>query len=167
MIFIGIDPGLTGALATIYTAAEPVSYRVWDAPTGKTGKSTVLLPQEMRTILIEALRAATLSHDGRCHVYIERVHSMPKQGVASSFNFGMGYGIWIGLIQGLQIPMTFVTPNAWKKEMMAGMPKEKDASRIRAQELFPDADLHLKKHHGRSDALLIAEYGRSRAQRAS
>ncbi len=27
-----------------------------------------------------------------------------------------------------------------------------------ALELFPGAELHLKKHHGRADALLMAEY---------
>ncbi|MCH8066535.1 MAG: hypothetical protein IIC90_12040 [Chloroflexi bacterium] len=159
MIIIGIDPGLTGAVARIghvdVVGSGPGS-EVWDTPTAKDGKRTVFLPREMRRLLLDAIAGQA------CSVFIERVHSMPKQGVSSSFNFGMGYGIWIGLIHGLGYSIEHVTPNAWKKEMMAGMSKEKDASRVRAQELFPDADLHLVKHHGRADALLIAEYGRRR-----
>jgi hypothetical protein len=42
--------------------------------------------------------------------------------------------------------------------MLYGLPKGKDTGRLRAQQLFPTADLKFKKHHGRSDALLIAEY---------
>lgn len=156
-VTIGIDPGLTGAVARIGFVDIELSgpgYRVWDTPTAKDGKHTVLLPREMRKILLDAI-------SGYEHIiFIERVHAMPRQGVASSFNFGMGYGMWIGLINGLGLRLETVTPNAWKKLMMAGMPKEKDASRIRAQELFPEAELHLKKHGGRADALLIAEAGR-------
>ncbi len=37
--------------------------------------------------------------------------------------------------------------------------KDKEASRLRAQQLFPSADLRLKKHHGRAEALLLAAYG--------
>jgi len=85
--------------------------------------------------------------------------------VASSFNFGMGYGMWIGIVVGLGLPYELVTPQRWQKEMLAGMQGGKDASCIRAQELFPEADLRLgprskKLHDGRADALLLAEFGR-------
>ena len=91
---------------------------------------------------------------------IEKIHSMPGQGVASMFSMGEGFGIWQGILQAFFMPTTFITPQAWKKALMAGMPKEKDASRIRAIQLFPSVaeELKLKKHHGRADALLIAEF---------
>jgi hypothetical protein len=130
------------------------TYDVWDAPTARDGKHTVLLPRLMWRLLREATPLQ------RVIVFIEKVHSMPKQGVASSFNFGMGFGLWQGVVVGLNLPMEMVTPQRWQKEMLAGMQGGKEASIIRAQELFPDAELHLKKHHGRADALLIAEYGR-------
>ncbi len=77
----------------------------------------------------------------------------------------MGYGLWIGICAGLGLRYELVTPQRWQKEMLAGMQGGKDASCIRAQELFPEADLKKgprskKLHDGRSDALLIAEYGR-------
>ena len=95
-------------------------------------------------------------------VFIEDVHSMPGQGVSSSFTFGKGAGLWEGIVAALSMSYTLVTPVRWKREMMEGMPKEKGASRVRAMQLFPTlADqLGLVKHHGRADALLIAEYGR-------
>ena len=82
------------------------------------------------------------------------------------FNFGKGFGLWLGILAGLGIPHTLVTPQAWKKEMMQGM-GDKDAARIRAQELFPHCvdSLSRKKDIGRADALLIAEYGRRQMAR--
>lgn len=169
-IVIGIDPGLTGAVARLgctHLNCTGPDYEVWDAPTAKDGKHTVLLPVEMRKILLEAalgIHTPNLEHDLLvaldCIVFIEKVHSMPKQGVASSFNFGQGYGLWLGIIVGLGLRHEQVTPQRWQKEMLAGMQGGKDASIIRAQELFPDAPLSRKKDHGRADALLIAEHGR-------
>ena len=156
MIIIGIDPGLEGAIAYLVEGHRLIesSIRVVDTPTTKDGTHRVYLPQEMRRLLAEPTQGL------RCHVFIEKVHSMPKQGVASSFNFGVGFGLWQGLIAGLGLPVTFVTPQRWMKDMMAGMQRGKDSSIVRAQELFPDAPLSRKKDHGRADALLIAEWGR-------
>jgi hypothetical protein len=44
--------------------------------------------------------------------------------------------------------------------MLDGQGKDKDAARFKAQALFPQIELHLKKHDGRADALLIAEFAR-------
>jgi len=160
---IGLDPGVTGAIARLY---EPVGgglvAQVWDTPTGKDGKRTIFLPAEMRALLADAVG------DKVTTVFIESVHSMPKQGVSSSFGFGVGYGMWIGLVAGLGLPYELVTPQRWQSVMMAGLPKEpdkkkrKDASRARAQQLFPSlvSQLNRVKDDGRAEALLIASYGR-------
>lgn len=86
----------------------------------------------------------------------------PKMGATSAFNFGKGYGMWLGILAALLIPFDEVHPMTWKKTIMADMGKEKDASRIKAMQCYPLAakDLSLKKHHGRADALLLAEFGR-------
>lgn len=153
MIYIGIDPGQTGAVALIYESGKVTLIDTPIQATNKGGKNkNEYLPRQMADIL---------GNHARCHVFIEAVHSMPKQGVASSFDFGTGYGIWLGIIAALNLPMTKVTPQKWKKELMAGF-GDKDAARIRAQELFPAcvSELSRKKDIGRADALLIAEYGR-------
>lgn len=158
---IGIDPGLSGAVCirdyagTIHLVDTPVM----GVKKGKKS-GTEYLPAEMADLL----RCAAPQD---IHVFIESVHSMPKQGVSSTFTFGKGFGIWIGIIAALKLPHSFVTPQAWKKTMMEGI-ADKDAARIRAQQLYPALmpALKLKKHIGRADALLIMEHGRRSLKRA-
>jgi crossover junction endodeoxyribonuclease RuvC len=71
----------------------------------------------------------------------------------------------LGILAALNIPHELITPQSWKKSMMNGQPKEKDASRLVVMRLFPEVSdrLQLKKHHGRADALLIAEFLRRKA----
>lgn len=152
-IFIGIDPGLDGAIAFV---KDDGSATVCSAPTGKVGKKRDYLLASMASLLdrqIDQIRYVAA---------VERVHSMPKQGVASSFNFGKGFGLWLGLLAGRGIPFDLVEPTRWKKVMLDGMGRDKDAARLRAQQLFPALapQLSLKKDHGRAEALLIAEYRR-------
>lgn len=95
------------------------------------------------------------------HVILEQVHAMPKQGVASSFNFGRGLGLWEGLIVGIGFPYTLVSPQRWKKKMLADMGKDKGASVLRAKQMFPSiaSELKLVKDHNKAEALLLAAWG--------
>ena len=151
MHIIGIDPGLTGAVAVLPEG------RFFDTPVAqvKKGGKKVYLVADMVSILGIVDRQ-------NAHVYIEDVHAMPGQGVSSSFSFGRGFGLWEGIVAALGIPYTLVSPVRWKRAMMDGMGKEKGASRVRAGQLFPHLANQLTrvKDHGRADALLIAEYGR-------
>ena len=150
--YVGIDPGLDGAVAIIH---PDHGITLADAPTVKTARGR----QYVVDLMAGHLRA--LPGDGAC-VGIEQVHAMPKQGVRSMFSMGKGFGIWLGIIGALSIPFEYVTPQAWKKAMLPGVGHDKEASRLRAIELFPlVADqLTRKKDHGRAEALLIAEYMR-------
>jgi crossover junction endodeoxyribonuclease RuvC len=91
------------------------------------------------------------------HVVIEESQAMPRQGVRSMFTTGFGYGLWIGLLTALQIPYTPVRAHIWKKAL--GLGKDKEQARLRAQQLFPAADLRRKRDHGRAEALLLAWHG--------
>ena len=82
---------------------------------------------------------------------------MPGQGVRSMFTCGYGYGLWLGILAALQMPYTPIRPVVWKKAL--GLGKDKEAARLRAQQLFPSADLRLRKHHGRAESLLLPHYG--------
>lgn len=159
--YVGIDPGMDGALAALDDEGHVTC--LLDTPTGTVGGKRDYLVADMAKMLWQVLNLSGFKiGSGRpnVHAAVERVHSMPKQGVVSSFTFGKGFGLWIGLLAGVGIPFDLVEPTRWKKALLDGMPKEKDASRVRAQQLFPGAELNLKKHHGRGDALLIAEYRR-------
>lgn len=145
--FIGIDPGATGAIASI----SPNGIHFIDCPTIKVSGKTKPNPTLMASELKQLVKLNSI-------IIIENVHAMPGQGVSSMFSFGMGYGCWLGIIAALNIPVEFVTPQTWKKHY--GLSTDKEASRVKALQLFPSqaADLKLKKHHGRAEALLLAEY---------
>jgi Holliday junction resolvasome RuvABC endonuclease subunit len=154
MNWIGIDPGLDGAIAVMCEG----SITLIDTPTVCNGKKRDM---DLYTI-VRLLKGLSNSQD--VMAAIESVHSMPGQGVASTFSFGKGFGMWLGILAALNIPHQAVAPQTWKKVMLADGGKEKDASRVKAMQLYPQiADqLSRKKDHGRADALLIAAW----AQRA-
>jgi Holliday junction resolvasome RuvABC endonuclease subunit len=85
---------------------------------------------------------------------VEQVGSMPKQGVASTFKFGMGCGLIRGVLAGAGVPIISVTPAKWKKHFSLDSDAEK--SRALAVRRFPTAPLARKKDHGRAEALLMA-----------
>ncbi len=155
-LFLGIDPGLSGAVAMI----EDNSVRLYDSPSWAVGSKKGVRHDYNIGGMVEIITEAIASVENRGSIIagLESVHSMPDQGVASSFKFGAGLGIWQGILGAFGIRYQMIPPQRWKKALMDGMGKEKDASMIVAQRLFPTADIHLRKHHGRADALLLAEF---------
>ncbi len=145
-MIIGCDIGVSGAIAFM----EGDNLTVFDMPILKTnGKTTVDIHQLVNII----------PNGGITHAYIEQVAARPGQGVVSMFSFGKTYGIILGVLAAKGIPITYVTPGKWKKDL--GVQADKDAARARASELMPQhAHLWpLKKHDGRAEAALIAYWG--------
>jgi hypothetical protein len=88
---------------------------------------------------------------------IENVSAMPKQGVASSFRFGMGCGLIRGVLVASEVPITQVTPSKWKKDM--GLDNDGEKSRALALRHWPGClNLGRVKDHGRAEALLLARW---------
>jgi crossover junction endodeoxyribonuclease RuvC len=163
MVYIGIDPGLDGAVAAITSKREVF---VWDTPTLTTksgGKNRRrYIPAQMVHILRSAAELGVQQI-----VALELVHAMPKQGVASMFNMGRGLGLWEGIVAALGLPLIQVSPQVWKKAMLGGAGADKTASRIVAARLFPH-DCHLfsrVKDDGRAEAALMAQYVRERGRK--
>lgn len=152
MKIIGVDPGATGAFAILDLDSRHLV--VIDMPTTKVKRGPRTVNQ------VDAVRLAHLlrPHADGAHAIVEKVHSMPGQGVASTFSFGRAAGIIEGVLAALDIPFSLVPPATWTKKMR--LFGGKDGSRTRAIELFPD-QAHLfarKKDDGRADATLIACY---------
>lgn len=136
-LILGIDPGQSGGLAILnhdLTAANVIAY----------AKTT---PHD----IVEVLRPAKIMK-----AYIENVHAMPAQGVVSVWKFGQNYGWWLGVLTALGIPFEKVQPLKWQTAMGCRTGGDKNISKAKAQELFPN----MKLTHALADALLIAEYGR-------
>ena len=87
---------------------------------------------------------------------------MPKQGVSSTFKFGKAYGVVIGVVAALKIPVHFVAPSVWKRHF--GLSADKEEARARALQYWPErAELFArKKDHGRAEAALLARYAAER-----
>jgi hypothetical protein len=92
---------------------------------------------------------------------------MFKASAGSTFAFGEGFGIIIGVVSAIGIPSTQVTPKQWQGVMHDGVEKKYDAkhrSAVAALRLFPTFDFTLggrRKlyHDGIVDAALIGVYG--------
>lgn len=147
MIILGIDPGMSGGLAILpigdngHISAEPSAF-----------KFDCLTEREIADLFWKCF----LDSGEQLFAYLERVHSMPKQGVASSFKFGMSYGFLRGCLTTVGIPFEDLTPQKWQKLMGCMTKGDKNISKARAQQLFP----RLKITHAIADALLIGECGR-------
>ena len=150
-LYIGIDPGLDGAVGFVHTHVGTVR-----TPTIKVGKRRQYRVQEMAQILQDCVPVGGPPWYYRFAV-LESVHSMPKQGVASSFSFGRGFGLWEGILVALGIPYLLVAPQTWKATMLRDMPKDKNAAKLQASRLWPDLG---RLSDGEAEALLMAEYGR-------
>lgn len=150
MIFLGIDPGLDGALA-FWTET---SLEVIDMPTLAIGGKRRVDSYQLAQILDK--RAAPRL------ALMEQVAARPGAGVSGMFNFGRSAGIVEGIVCAQFWPLEFVMPHVWKRDMRC--PKDKDGARDRASQLLPTSThiWPLKKHDGRAEAALIALYAERR-----
>ncbi len=155
MLIIGIDPGISGSICFF---KDGKILDVIDMPTmteGKKNKKQVNGSQ----IYNEILKRVNKLETNDIRVIVEQVSAMPGQGVTSMFNFGQSFGILKGICSAMQLPIYFVRPAKWKKYFNL-INSEKDASRTRAIEIFPNfsSQLSKKKDSNKADAILIASF---------
>ena len=155
MLIIGIDPGLSGSICFLI---DGKILDVIEMPTmaeGKKNKRQVNGAQ----VYNEILKRINKSEKHNVRVVIEQVSAMPGQGVTSMFNFGQSFGILKGICSAMQLPLYFIRPAKWKK-YFGLINSEKDASRTKAIEMFPNysSNLSKKKDCNKADAILIASF---------
>jgi Holliday junction resolvasome RuvABC endonuclease subunit len=141
---IGIDPGVSGAVA-------------WVDHQGLAGAEKLkgMTDRDVFELLVD-LRLAGDQHQVRA--LLEEVHSMPRQGVASTFKFGVSFGSLRMALVAAAVPFELITPAKWQQAMRCRSKGDKNVTKARAQELFPS----LKITHATADALLLAELCRRR-----
>ncbi len=138
---------------------------------GKSGGWAILTPEGARVGVMPLagkdldLGALAVAWRGASYAVVEAVHSMPGQGVASCFSFGRSFGSVLGVLAGIGVPVELVTPQAWKKLILPGTLKDKDAAIAWCRRVHPGVSLIPNErarvpHDGIADALCIAEYGR-------
>jgi len=152
MRVIGIDPGLTGAVAVLNMEGEVGP--ILDTPSFiMQGKR-----RDHDAVGMYAMLNDFLENDD--HVFIEQQQSRPEAAVQSIFKVGYGFGLWVGMLVARGIKYTAVRPQTWQAAMYQGAVGEgKERSLMIASRLFPNTQIP-KTRHDRADSLLLAEFGR-------
>lgn len=158
---IGIDPGINGGIASYCANVHWVE--AIPMPILQDEQKKYFLGLNVKAIR-EWIEPIGLLWEATIVCYIEQVHSMPQQGVSSTFKFGRVYGEIIGIMETLGIPIYFVTPQAWKKEILGTCYPHDKKGAIDYQVDIGNGIKILRpggraSHDGMADALCIAEYG--------
>ena len=163
-LFLGIDPGVSGAWAIVREDSELVTFNLWEH-------------RHLLKLSVADVRAASL----------EKVGAMPGQGVVSMFTFGHSAGVWQGMLEAFEIPYELVTPQKWQKAILSTIPakvprvhgadRNEDAKRRRdnrallkaatvgsVERRYPQLRtfLSVKKNWGVADAVCLALFARLR-----
>lgn len=158
--YLGIDPGLHGAVALFNLEASSgrtnfiLLESIFDMPIMQHGKKKALDVEELYSLFMKwkffSIRTA----------FIENVFARPGQGVSSMFSFGYQKGVLIGMARAFGWKIELLTPLKWKKSMGL-LKQDKSASLKTAIKLFPEEKEYFKrvKDNGRADAALICYSG--------
>ena len=153
MKIIGIDPGLSGAIAILENNRV---LNIFEIPVMSEGKKN---KRQLNSAQLVKLLRDNISNNEEVSVVVEQVNAMPGQGVTSMFNFGQTFGAIKGICASLGLPIFFVRPSKWKKHFEL-INSSKDSSRTKAIEMYPSLsnELAKKKDVNKSDAILIARF---------
>ncbi len=148
MRIFAIDPGFSGAWAVIIDGRPEIC---GDMPIAGDGSRKRVSAGLLATFMRSAKPDLCV---------VERVSARPEQGVASSFRFGMSFGIALAVPAILEVPIELVAPPVWKRHFKL-IGTEKEDSRLKALDLAPHlmSMLQRKKDDGRAEAILIGLYG--------
>jgi hypothetical protein len=150
--WLAIDPGASGSLCRLYE--DGTTYFIDFKSNGLKG-------------YIDYLQSILNANQRIELVAIEKVASMPGQGVKSVFSFGQRLGELEGMLQTLQLGYELVPPKTWQKACGIVMPKRSTALQRKQQtyqtisKLYPQADVTGPKGgllDGRCDSLGMAHY---------
>ena len=153
MRIIGVDPGLTGAIA-ILDGNKVIN--LFEMPIMADGKKN---KRQLNSAQLVSIIKENIKNKEETAVIVEQVNAMPGQGVTSMFNFGQTFGAIKGVCAALELPIFFVRPSKWKKHFEL-INSSKDSSRTKVIEMYPSLSNQLskKKDVNKSDAILIARF---------
>lgn len=144
MIFLGIDPGMNGAVSAIddFIGKNDPEYCI-------SVNFKDLTPKDISESIKSFIR-------GNKFCVIENLHAMPMNGKVGNFKLGRSFGMLEGFLWTLEIPFERASPQAWQKYMGCMTRGDKNVSKAKAQQLFPK----MKITHANADSVLLAEYAR-------
>lgn len=162
VITLGIDVGLTGAIAAIDEYEQLVALH--DLPVMVHGSAKWIDGSVLLSLLCD------IRGGKPARAIVEHVHAMPKLGTVAANSKGMTMGSVLATLQMASCAIELVSPQTWKRDLGLIAPKSSDrekkaASLSKARMLFPTADLDRVKDHNRAEALLLASWAMRRLAR--
>ena len=97
MKIIGIDPGLSGAIAVMH---DKKVINMYDMPVMAEGKKN---KRQLNSSQLVNIIKENIHEDEETIVVVEQVNAMPGQGVTSMFNFGQTFGAIKGVCAALNL----------------------------------------------------------------
>lgn len=159
MIFVGIDPGVSGGIAVMNITPD-----LKIAPGIVEMHSFRDMTMADTVYLFDRLFGSP-TRDDKLHVMLERVHAMPSKfrGCSTSWTLAESFAMVKTLLTVHEVPWEMVLPEKWQTEIGVRIKKtkkkvdKKKINREKAQALFPRLAGITKDT---ADALLLAEYCR-------
>jgi len=146
VIYVGIDPGQGGGIAWMWGATGLIE-------AAKFGDDWDIL-KLFHQITFERIPS---------RIVLERVHSMPGQGVSTMFKFGQNYGWWRGFLTACEQGWHDVEPRVWQKHLGCLTKGDKNVTKSFAARLVSESGSSVKVTHAVADAICLAEYARQTA----
>jgi hypothetical protein len=162
MKILGIDPGASPALAFLTAPYAGNTVLVLSPRAGKAFDEG-----DLRRLVLEECPDAAV---------VEQVGAMPEQGIASTYLFASCWGMIRGVLCGLGIPYTLVTPQTWKKALFTDAERgthiedrakrkvhQKAAASAWVGQHYPGINLYhgarTTRDHNAAEAVMLAHYG--------
>ncbi len=154
MFLIGIDPGLTGAVAILDTETRKIVFHDCPVSVAETdqGKVKTFVETRMLDLLwpYRGCSRAIVEHQ-RSYGYADNAKTVATLCYC--------YGLWIAFLYALGIPVTTVEPDPWKTRILGSKHAKKTESIAEARLQFSLSKKELKgDEHGRADAALLIHY---------
>lgn len=158
-LYGGVDPGFTGAIASLESVEGEELVEVWDMP----------IREQRGRPRIDRTRVNSMARtfgEERSLVAVEAVGAVAKpgtqEGAVSMFRFGQGQGEVLGVLEGIGARVLEVPASVWKVRLGLQRMCEKEVCRLAAK-LWPGVTFFGPRGgplHGRAEAVFLAAYAR-------
>lgn len=162
---VGIDPGLKGGLVLI----APPDYWATPMPTrkGNSDKEIIDALAIAGWLMAAEPDLVVVEHQGARNTFSSTGKAQRR--TSAEFRYATGYGKILGVLESMKIRHKTVRPQVWKRDILPGTDRDKNAAIAHVQRELPCVDLKPGRcrtpQDGLADAACIALWGVRRWER--
>ena len=119
--FMGIDPGINGAISVISEDGKALAYKMPVTErivSGKTKKGNPRVRKSINEDELYRMLKVIVDVSPNMMCMIENVHSMPRDGGVQGFSFGDAFGFIKGVCKGLGVKYNLISPQRWQNAIL-------------------------------------------------